>query len=98
MALVCTQPQNMKQYCQKVMLDILNSENEDKVLLQTSQTVQDVKGIVTMENVLESLLRVQILDEKDLDKKEQNDTEVSALNTSYGATSEIDPKKKALIY
>lgn len=80
------------------MLDILNSENEDKILLKTSDTKQDVQGIVTMENVLESLLRVQIFDEKDLDKKDQNDTEVSALNTSFGATSEINLQKKAQIY
>lgn len=48
-----------------------------------------------MENVLECLLRVQIFDEKDLTKKDQNDTEVSALNTSYSATSEINLQKKS---
>jgi hypothetical protein len=63
MAVVCDDPQEMVEYANWV-LEIIKNDEDKQIVIKP----QNVRGITTLEKVLEAILRIPILDEKDVEK------------------------------
>lgn len=79
MAVVCTNPQRLAEDSQRA-LDAIREDNEEKL-----ERVEEcgVIGITTLEKVLEDILNMQILDEKDLEKMRQKDNKSVTMHHDY---------------
>lgn len=63
MAIVCEDAQSMAEEA-NMILEAIKNEGDEGV----STTAQQVLGITTLEKVIEAIMRIPILDEKDIEK------------------------------